>query len=100
MTKNASFRNVYRVTVKGITTNGTAAESIDLALRAAVEAMGGHKSQVDVSLEVESTSGDYNAREQVTPKSKLVNRRGEPYEAPKIEPQITPNTMPPRNGAF
>lgn len=59
MGKNRKFKNVYKVTVEGTTTNGFSANVFDTIISALPH---GHTlSQVTVSVDVESTEGDFNA---------------------------------------
>lgn len=61
MTKNRKFKNVYVVTVEGTCTNGFNAKIFDTMIKQYALAMNYQQQQVNVSLEVKSTSGDFDA---------------------------------------
>lgn len=64
MAKNAAYKNVYRITVTGRTTNGFTAKIIDVFIRNVVMSIGINWKQSSAEIEVEETVGDYDAANQ------------------------------------
>ena len=61
MAKNRKFKNVYQITVEGVTTNGFQAKLCDDMLKAFAQAIGINSQQTKVKLDVIETVGDYDA---------------------------------------
>ncbi len=64
MAKNASYKNVYQITVTGRTTNGFTAKIIDQFIRSVVMSIGLNWKQSNAKVEVIETVGDYDASSQ------------------------------------
>lgn len=61
MAKNAAYKNVYRITVTGRTTNGFTAKVIDGLLKMIAVAITAEYVQSESKIEVIETAGDYDA---------------------------------------
>lgn len=61
MAKNAAYKNVYRITVTGRTTNGFTAKVIDGFLKMLAVAITAEYAQSESKIEVIETTGDYDA---------------------------------------
>lgn len=61
MGKNRKFKNVYQITIEGVTTNGFQAKLCDDFLNAFVQAIGINSQQTSVKSEVIETVGDFDA---------------------------------------
>lgn len=66
MAKNSSFKNVYQVTVSGRCTNGFMAKVIDKLLLNLIDGLSRSNVQTNITMEVVSTKGDYNALTGIT----------------------------------
>jgi len=62
--KNASYKNVYKITISGRNTNGFTAKIIDKFIRTVVMSVEHSWKQSKAAIEVMETKGDYNAEKQ------------------------------------
>lgn len=62
MGKNRNFKNVYRVTISGKTTNGFMAKVLDNVFNIMIQGLSMTYSQNDTKVEVIETKGDFNAK--------------------------------------
>ncbi len=65
MAKNRKFKNVYQITVSGITTNGFVSELIHKFIKTFATSIGVGYQQVKVEFDVVETSGDYDAKKEI-----------------------------------
>lgn len=61
MAKNASYKNVYKITICGRTTNGFTAKILDQIIKTVALAITADQAQSKSEIEVIETSGDYDA---------------------------------------
>lgn len=61
MGKNRNYSNEYKITVSGKTTNGFTAKVMHKLLVSMVAGLANSTAQTDVTLEVLSTTGDFDA---------------------------------------